>query len=282
MGTPWDRAAAGYLEQWVPRFVPYHADLVRELAIEHGGRVLVVSAGPGAEVLAIARAVGEGGYVRATDTSREMVRICRERLEGAQLPARVECGVADATDASGGPWNAVVCAFGLSQLPSRHEAMRAWGRALAPRGKVGILAWGPPDPEDVFERMRECLREVEPSREASHSHVQAERDAMGAMFGAAGLAMVRHTVVRHTLGFESAESLVRALREACTWRRIWEELGDARFERVVARFYEQCGGPDEPISFEPPATLAIAALPGAEVDLEHRPSVRASLSTGRR
>jgi hypothetical protein len=87
--------------------------------------------------------------------------------------------------------------------------------------------------------------------------------------------MVRHTVVRHTLSFKSAEAFVRAMREACTWRRIWEELGDARLERVAARFYERVGGPSMPVSFDPPATLAIAALPGAEVELEHRPSVRA-------
>src|SRR4051812_28616351 len=69
MGTPWDRAAARYLEEWVPRFVPYHLDLVQELALAQGQRVLVASAGPGAEVLAVARAVGDRGAVRATDAS---------------------------------------------------------------------------------------------------------------------------------------------------------------------------------------------------------------------
>ena len=94
------------------------------------------------------------------------------------------------------------------------------------------------------------------------------------MFYGAGLAMVRHTVVRHTLSFASAEAFVRAMREACTWRRIWEELGDARLERVAARFYEETGGPGAPLSFDPPATLAIAAVPGAEVELENRPSIK--------
>ena len=83
MATPWDRAAAGYLDEWVPRFVPYHLDLVRELALHPGARVLVVSAGPGSEVLALARAVGNEGSVRATDKSEEMVRICREQVKTA-------------------------------------------------------------------------------------------------------------------------------------------------------------------------------------------------------
>src|SRR5690242_1791994 len=38
MATPWDRAAAKYIEEWVPRFVPYHVDLVRELALAQGQR----------------------------------------------------------------------------------------------------------------------------------------------------------------------------------------------------------------------------------------------------
>ena len=52
-------------------------------------------------------------------------------------------------------------------------------------------------------------------------------------------------------------------------------LGDARLERVAARFYEDVGGPGVPVSFDPPATIAIAALPGDEVALENRPSVKA-------
>jgi SAM-dependent methyltransferase len=275
MGTPWDRAAEGYLEEWVPRFVPYHLDLVRELALRPNDRVLVTSAGPGAEVLAVARAVGDHGYVRATDKSAEMVRICRAQVERAHLPTRIECVAADASEAGDGPWDGVVCAFGLWQLPQRVDALRAWAGELGPNGKVGIITWGPSDPGEPFKLLGDCLREIEPSYSVPDPHVEAERDAMAAMFAEGGLAMVRHTVVRHTLSFRTAEAFVKAMREACTWRRLWEELGDARLERVASRFYEKVGGPETPLSFDPPATLAIAALPGAEVGLQHRPSVRA-------
>src|SRR5580658_6599175 len=95
MATPWDRAAAGYLDEWVPRFVPYHLDLVRELALHPGARVLVASAGPGSEALAVARTVGGRGKVRATDKSEEMVRLCREQVKTAGF-TNVEADVADA------------------------------------------------------------------------------------------------------------------------------------------------------------------------------------------
>jgi threonine dehydrogenase-like Zn-dependent dehydrogenase len=240
-----------------------------------GDRVLVTSAGPGAEVLAVARAVGDTGSVRATDKSVEMVRVCREQMDRARLSTPVECAVADAGDAQGGPWDAVLCAFGLWQLTSRTDVLRAWAGALASHGKVGLITWGPSDPGEPFQVLTACLHELEPALAVPDPHVHAARDAMTAMFDGAGLAMVRHTVVGHTLTFRSAEAFVRAMREACTWRRIWEDVGDARMERVAGRFYEKVGGPGTPLSFAPQATIAVAALPGAEVELQHRPSVRA-------
>lgn len=275
MGTPWDRAAAGYLEEWVPRFVPYQLDLVRELTLHEGDRVLVTSAGPGTEVTAVARAVGPRGFVRATDKSKEMVRICKAQVERAHLEAPVEHAEAEASDASGGPWDAVVCAFGLWQLPSRTEALRAWRKDLAPGGKVGIITWGPSDPTGPFDLLSSALHEVEPGMSTPSPYVFAERDAMATMFDDAGLEMLRHTVVRHTLTFQSAEAFVRAMSEGCTWRPIWEELDEARIGHVASRFYERVGGPTAPLSFDPPATLAIAGIPGADIELEYRPSVRA-------
>jgi ubiquinone/menaquinone biosynthesis C-methylase UbiE len=275
MATPWDRAAEGYLAEWVPRFVPYHLDLVAELALEHGQRVFVASAGPGAEVLAVARAVGNEGFVLASDPSEAMVRLCREQVTRARLATRIEHAQTGAVDAHGGPWDAIVCAFGLWQIRDRAEALRSWAKALAPRGKVGIITWGPGEIDEPFELLRASLAEVQPETDLQAARVRADRDAMRAMFEEAGLAMVRHTVVRHTMSFASAEAFFRAMREACTWRAVSEQLGDERLARVAARFYDKVGGPAVPLSFAPSATMAIAALPGADVLLASRPSSRA-------
>jgi ubiquinone/menaquinone biosynthesis C-methylase UbiE len=273
MATPWDRAAAGYLDEWVPRFVPYHLDLVRELVLRPGGRVLVTCSGPGNEVLAAARAVGDVGRVRATDKSEEMVRICAEQAKVAGF-ANVETAVADAGVTDGGPWSAIVCAFGLWQVEDRGKLLRAWAEALAPGGKVGILTWGPPDRQGPFELLAAAVRDLEPQLHVPSAHVLAEREPMALLFDEGGLSMVRHTVVRHTLVFKSAEHFVQAVKEACTWRRLWEQMGDARFTRVAARFFELSGGPDAPLTFDAPATIAIGALPGDEVELENRASLR--------
>jgi ubiquinone/menaquinone biosynthesis C-methylase UbiE len=274
MATPWDRAAVGYLEEWVPRFEPYHTDLIRELVLAPGQRALVTCCGPGSEVLAVARAVGETGRVKATDQSAEMVAICKDRAAAAGF-GWIDCAAADASDASGGPWDAIICAFGLWQFEDRTKLLERWSLGLAQHGKIGVITWGPPAADDPFEMLQKLLRELEPEIPIRAARIDAERAAMEAMFDAAGLSMVRLTVTRHTLSFASAEAFVRALREACTWRRIWEEIGDVRMERVAAKFYDAVGGPMEPLSFAPVATIALAAHPGDEVELAHRPSVRA-------
>lgn len=274
MGTPWDRAAERYLTQWVPRFVPYHLDLVRELALAPGQRVLVVTAGPGQEVLAVARAVGDKGKVLATDSSAEMIRICEEQVKKAGF-TNVECKQAEAIDTTGGPWNAIVCAFGLWQFDDRGSLLHAWARALAPHGKIGVLTWGPPDEDDPFELLSKDLAALEPEVAQRRTRIEAGREPMQRMFEGAGLSLVRHTALRHTVTFSSADAFVDALCEGCTWRRIAEELGPERLGRVAARFYDRVGGPTEPLTFQPAATLALAALPGAEVGLAGRPSVKA-------
>ena len=271
MATPWDRAAQGYIEEWVPRFVPYHLDLVGEMKLEPGQKVLVTCAGPGSEVLAVARAVSPGGTVRATDASGEMIKHCCEQTDAAGF-TNVHCEQADASDASGGPWDAVVCAFGLWQLPDRINVLRSWKKQLAHKGKVGIITWGPPEENDPFERVSRCLAHLEPDYDAPSPRILSERDSMAQMFEEAQLVMVRHTVVRHTMTFKSAEAFFVALKEACTWRRVWDELGESRMSRVAARFYGLMGGPDQPLSWDPPATLAIAGLAGDEVELASRRS----------
>ena len=273
MGTPWDRAADGYLETWIPRFLPYHLDLVRELSIPEGARVLVTSSGPGGnEVLAVARAVGREGRVLATDASARMVEICREQVEKAGFSDRVTCAQADAAAVPDGPYDVIVCAFGLWQIVERELTLRSWARGLKKGGKVGVVAWGPAEIDDPFEQMRELLLELEPDV-ATHSHrVLASRESMAKMFSESELSMVRHTVIRHSLTFATAEAFVTALRESCTWRRVWETLGDERLARVAARFYDRSGGPLAPLTFQPPATIAMSAAPSASISCVAPPS----------
>ncbi|MCL2724114.1 MAG: methyltransferase domain-containing protein [Polyangiaceae bacterium] len=277
MGTPWDRAAARYLEEWVPRFMPYHLDLVRDLSLSQGQRVLVTMAGPGAEMLAVARAVGDKGKVLATDTSVEMIRICQEQIEKARFD-RVMCMQADASDTGNGDWNAIVCAFGLRHFEDRELLFKSWRSALVGSGKVGVLVWGPSGRGDPFDLLTSALAEFAPNALEGRARIDPARDSMRRMFEQGGLSLVRHTVIRHTVNFTSAESFLSALSEGCTWRKISEELGAQRMARIAARFFDQVGGLTVPLTFQPAATLAIAAIPGASVTIGGRGMTAPQLS----
>jgi threonine dehydrogenase-like Zn-dependent dehydrogenase len=260
MGTAWDRAAEGYVREWVPRFEPYHLDLVRALGLSGGEQVLVTSAGPGAEIVPLARAIGAKGRVRATDPSESMVRLCRELTARAQLETPVEVAVADGADTSGGePWDAVVNAFGFWQLRDRVATLRAWGQSLAPHGMVGLIAWGPEEPTDPFDMLRASLRQVEPAMASPITGVRPDREGFEAMLGESGLTIARHAVVRHPMTFATASAFVGAMRDSCAWRAIHEELGDERFSRVAEHFYARVGGPAAPLRLAPPATVVIAS-----------------------
>jgi len=275
-GTPWDRAAPGYLEKWVPRFLPYHLDLVEELDLQEGERVLVAAAGPGAEALAVARRVGETGHVRGTDPSIEMVRLANEEAKKAALANVIQMDQASAVDTTGGPWDAIVCAFGLWQFDDeeRVRTLEAWEKALTQTGKIGIITWGPATPDGPFEKLAASLKELEPDFRSTSRQKLAAKEVVEEMLEAAGLALVRFRIVRHTHTFQTAEEFVLSLREACTWRGVWEELGDERIGRVAAHFYAKVGGPSVPLVAEPPATLIVAARPGAELRLRDAVSLR--------
>ena len=276
VGSAWDRAAPGYLEKWVPRFLPYHLDLVEELELQEGERALVVAAGPGAEALGVARRVGETGFVRGTDPSPEMVRLATEEARKGALSSTLKFDVAKASDTEGGPWDAIVCAFGLWQLDDEERArtLEAWVAALKPNGKVGIITWGPAVPDGPFEKLAASLKELEPDFRSTSRQKLAEKAVIETMLETAGLSLVRFRVVRHTHTFATAEEFVSSLRESCTWRGVWEELGDERIARIAAHFYAKVGGPTEPLVAEPPATLIVAGRPGAELRLRDAASIR--------
>ena len=274
MGMPWDRAQPAYLERWVPRFSPYHVDFAEQLGLKPDDRVLVPSCGPGSDVIALARHV-TGGLVRGTDDNPSWIAVATRRLKEAGLGARAEVVPTAPTDTSGGPWSVIACTFSLFLLPARRAALQAWAGALAPNGKVGVMLWGPAPEDDPYEIFWNAALQIAPElRMGGHRSHVLDRAGMAAMFEEAGLAMVRHTMVSHLLTFPTAERFVDDLCAAASWRERFLALGEARVARIRAQFYEIVGGPTLPLAYSPPATIALAGLPGAEGELPHRPSGR--------
>lgn len=249
--------------------MPYHLDLVSELGLRSGDRVALPEAGP--DVLPFARAVGPDGHLYVHERHHALRDACEASLKRAGLESR-------ATFSDGGElgseFDAVVCAFGLRYVPDGRAALAKWAEGLAPKGKLGLMMWGPSEPDDPQDWLSKAAREIDPSLDFGRDRIDTERGALSFLMESAGLALVRHTVVRHNVTFRTAHEFVRAMRDASEWRGAHAALPEAVASRITARVCELAGGVDVPVVFAPAATIAIAGLPGAEIELPHRPSVR--------
>lgn len=257
----WDRAAQSYFDFWVPRLIPYYEELIQKAGPRPGERVLVTTAGPGAELMALVRALDGQGTVVATDASPRMIERAREAAEAAELGLPIKFAVADARDTLGGKWDLILSSFGLWQLEDRVEVLRAWRDALTEGGRVGLLEWGPPDPTGPFELVDNSLRSIEPGvAEVTKLRELAAREPFAELLGEAGLRMVRHAVVRHRMDFGSAEGFFKALCAGCSYLQVCDEIGPERTGRVADTFYARLTPPSPrtPLSFEPAASVAIA------------------------
>ncbi len=278
MGIPWNRATASYRETFLPRFLPYHADFAAELGAKEGDRVLVPNCGLGTDAIAFARAVGETGLVRATDSTPAFEEIVTKRFKESAVAkqARFEC--ASVRETSGAPFGIIASAFAVLTEPELHEALVAWRDALAHAGKLGVMAWGPTDDEDPYTKLVDAALAEAPALAASaRAPLAVDRASMTRRFEEAGLALVRLTVVRHTQVFATTDEFADALLASMAWPEL-AALGETAVQKIRARFLELAGGPGAALSFQPAATIAIAALPGEEIELPHRPSVRAEVA----
>jgi len=145
---PWDAAAEGWdrhtpmLGEWLLDATTALLDATR---IEPGSRVLDIAAGAGDQTVHIARRVGPGGTVLATDISPRILALATERLLSAGF-CRVNTRVADAEalGLDGAGFDAAICRLGLMFCHAPLDALKAACAALAPGGRYGALVFSAP------------------------------------------------------------------------------------------------------------------------------------------
>ena len=144
----WDASASGWNHQtpairhWLAAPTAALLDAAR---IGPGMRVLDIAAGAGDQTLDIARRVGEGGQVLATDISPAILQFASENARRAGL-AQVRTQVSDAEelalDETG--FDAAVCRLGLMLCPDPLRALRQVHRVLRPVGHAAVLVFSEP------------------------------------------------------------------------------------------------------------------------------------------
>ena len=144
----WDASASGWNHQtpairhWLAAST---AALLDAAQIGPGMRVLDVAAGAGDQTLDIARRVGAGGHVLATDISPAILQFASENAHQAGL-AQVQTRVCDAEDLTLGEtgFDAAVCRLGLMLCPDPLGALQQMHRVLRPGGRAAVLVFSAP------------------------------------------------------------------------------------------------------------------------------------------
>lgn len=144
----WDKSASGWnaqtqhIHDWLAQATPAMLDAAH---ITVGMRVLDIAAGAGDQTLDIARRVGPGGYVLATDISPGILQFAQDNARHAGL-LNVETRVCDAehlgVDAAS--FDAAVSRLGLMFCPNPLQALQQVHHALRPGGHAAVLVFSEP------------------------------------------------------------------------------------------------------------------------------------------
>jgi SAM-dependent methyltransferase len=150
----WQQAAGAWhryaptLSAWLGPATERMLDLA---GVRSGQRVLDVAAGAGEQTLAIARRVGPGGSVLASDLSPRILELAAAEAQRAGL-TNVSTKVMDGEqltlpDAS---VDVVVSRVGLIYFPDQHRALTDMRRVLVPGGRVAAIVYSTPERNAFF------------------------------------------------------------------------------------------------------------------------------------
>ena len=144
----WNQSAAGWNSQtqaihaWLADATAAMLDAAR---IAQGMQVLDVAAGAGDQTLDIARRIGPGGHVLATDISETILQFASDNASRAGL-TQLETRVCDAEDLQlqEASFDAAVCRLGLMFCLAPLQPLRQMRQALKPGGRASVLVFSEP------------------------------------------------------------------------------------------------------------------------------------------
>ncbi|WP_439519323.1 class I SAM-dependent methyltransferase [Hydrogenophaga sp.] len=232
----WDLAADDYEPLWQAQLAPAQTELLAQVALAPGERVLDVACGTGLITLPAARAVGPRGTVRGVDLSGRMVQATLHRARALKLHhVEAERMDAEQLDLSDAGFDVALCAFGLMYLPEPERALQELRRVLRRGGRLGLAVWG--------ERAR-CgwsalfpIVDAEVASEVCPLFFRlGQGDALARLCAQAGFIDVRTERISTTLHYADADEACRAAFAGGPVALAWSRMGQTARERVCAAY----------------------------------------------
>jgi ubiquinone/menaquinone biosynthesis C-methylase UbiE len=142
----WDSVAEGWKEWWehIEKGAQKLSQRLIELAeIKRGQRVLDIATGIGEPSITAAKVVGTDGHVLATDISRQMLAIAKERAMLLRLQDIIEFKENDAEnlDLANLSFDAALCRLGLMLFPNLDTVIRKIYSSLVSGGRFAAAVW---------------------------------------------------------------------------------------------------------------------------------------------
>jgi ubiquinone/menaquinone biosynthesis C-methylase UbiE len=244
IASVFDRSAQSYEDVGVEFFSVFGRQLVDDLDIKPGERVLDVGCGRGAVLFPAVERVTAAGSVTGIDLAPGMVE-----LVGADARARglgnvhVEVMDAQETDLPAASYDVVASSLVIFFLPDPHAALRRWRELLVEGGRLGFTTFAGEDERwawvmDVFgEFVPPRLRRASQSEENPF----ASTDNVDRLVRRAGLRKAASTVRVHETTFRNPEQW-----HAWSWshgqRTFWEHVPEARRDEVKERAFAHVEG----------------------------------------
>jgi ubiquinone/menaquinone biosynthesis C-methylase UbiE len=142
----WDSVAEGWKEWWesIEKGAQKISQRLIELAeIKPGQKVLDVATGIGEPSITAAKVVGAGGHVLATDISRQMLAIAKERAMALRLQDIIEFKESDAEnlDLANLSFDAALSRWGLMLMPNPDAVIGKIYSSLVSGGRFAAVVW---------------------------------------------------------------------------------------------------------------------------------------------
>ena len=241
----------GDLEQWQLRgsaaelyeryLVPavtlqWAVDLVAEVDVRRGDRLLDVACGTGVVARAAAERVGIDGRVVGIDLNSEMLAVARSLPKVGAMQIEWCEGNALALPFDAGEFGVVVCQFGLQFFPDPLEALREMRRVLAPGGRVAVSVFAELERNPVANALSDKLdRHVGEGASFAkrNEHALADRDQLCWLFAEAELGRPRLETVAKTSRYPSVSEFVRFQLQATPLAATLDGYGQSQRDRLT-------------------------------------------------